>query len=89
MHVRPDLEAGVPVAGRELGNPYFSGGGPWYHMLVITGYDGNRFITNDPGTKRGEDYKYSADVLIEAIHDWTGSKDTITSGAKTAVVIER
>src|SRR3989344_5753107 len=30
----------VPAAGRMLGNTYFSGEGPWYHMLVITGYDG-------------------------------------------------
>jgi Peptidase_C39 like family len=78
----------IPAAGQMLGNPYFSGDGPPYHMLVVTGYTGDTFIVNDPGTKRGEDYKYSADVLIDAIHDWTGSKDTITSGAKTAVVIE-
>ncbi len=77
----------IPAAGQMLGNPYFSGDGPPYHMLLVTGYTGDTFIVNDPGTKRGEDYKYSADVLIDAIHDWTGSKDTITSGAKTAVVI--
>jgi hypothetical protein len=62
----------VPAAGRLLGNPYFSGQGPLYHMLVVRGYDDskNEFITNDPGTKRGEAYRYSYSTLIHAIHDW-------------------
>ncbi len=79
----------VPVAGRMLGNPYFSGEGPWYHMLVITGYDKKYFITNDPGTKRGKGYKYKHDVLVEAIHDWTGVKEEIESGAKKMLIIEK
>jgi len=77
----------VPAAGRDLGNPYFSGEGPWYHMLVITGYDGNRFITNDPGTKRGENYIYRQDVLINAIHDWTGVKEEIRTGRKAMLIL--
>ena len=79
----------VPAAGRLLGNPYFSGAGPWYHMLVITGYDGKRFITNDPGTRRGEDYTYDYDVLLNAIHDWTGVKEEITDGEKRVLVFQR
>lgn len=63
----------VPSAGQELGNPYFRQPGPLYHMLVIKGYIGDHsFITNDPGTKRGADYVYDADVLMSAIRDWTG-----------------
>lgn len=77
----------VPAAGRMLGNPYFSGDGPWYHMLVITGYDSHNFITNDPGTKRGEGFKYRHDVLINAIHDWTGVKEEIETGAKKMLII--
>ncbi len=83
----------VPVAGRDLGNPYFSGAGPWYHMLVITGYKkgafSERFVTNDPGTKRGEKYEYDASVLLRAIHDWTGVKEEIRQGARRVVVIDR
>jgi hypothetical protein len=60
----------VPLAGRELDNPYYTQPGPIYHMLVIKGFtkDG-RFITNDVGTKRGQNYTYDADVLFNAIHD--------------------
>jgi hypothetical protein len=39
----------IPAAGRDLGNPYFSGEGPWYHMLIIRGYDRNEFIVFTTG----------------------------------------
>lgn len=78
----------IPVAGRDLGNPYFSGQGPWFHMLVVTGYNWRHFITNDPGTKRGEDYKYKHRTLVDAIHDWTGVKEEIRSGPKRMLIIE-
>ncbi|MBI3290883.1 C39 family peptidase [Candidatus Falkowbacteria bacterium] len=77
--IKKELLAGkliiVPAAGRELGNPYFTPPGPIYHMLVIRGYDAERgeFITNDPGTKRGEAYRYKYNRLIGAIHDWDHS----------------
>lgn len=79
----------VPAAGRELGNPYFRQPGPIYHMLVIRGYDDQKaeFITNDPGTKRGENYRYKYQVLYDAIHDWNGSPETITQGRKAMIII--
>ncbi|MDD3896580.1 MAG: C39 family peptidase [Candidatus Peribacteraceae bacterium] len=79
----------VPAAGRKLGNPYFSGEGPWYHMLVLTGYDGKRFITNDPGTRRGKGYEYTYDVLLGAIHDWTGVKEEISTGQKRLLILDK
>lgn len=92
-HIKELLVTGypviVPIAGRDLGNPYFSGEGPWYHMLVITGYDRNEFITNEPGTRRGEGYKYAYDVLIAAIHDWTGVKEEIRSGEKRMMILKK
>lgn len=50
----------VPAAGQMLENPYFKAPGPLYHMLVITGFDDakNIFITNEPGTRRGESFAY-------------------------------
>jgi hypothetical protein len=78
----------IPAGGRMLKNPYFSGEGPFYHMLVVTGYDSRGFITNDPGTKRGEEYWYATDVLMNAIHDWTGVKEEIAQGEKNALVVE-
>lgn len=78
----------LPAAGRALHNPYFSGAGPFYHMLVVVGYSGDGFITNDPGTKHGEQYWYSTDVLLNALHDWMGVKELITTGPKNALVVE-
>jgi len=78
----------VPAAGRELGNKYFQTPGPLYHMLVIVGYDGNEFITNDPGTRRGEGYRYKQEVLYAAIHDLTEDLENITLGQKVMIVVE-
>lgn len=78
----------IPAAGRDLHNPFFNGAGPFYHMLVVTGYSGDGFITNDPGTKQGAQYWYSSDVLMFALHDWMGVKELIATGPKNALVIE-
>lgn len=75
----------VPAAGRELGNPNFSGVGPLYHMLVIKGYTADKFITNDPGTRNGENYGYDFDVIMEAMGDWNGGDPA--HGAKKILVI--
>ncbi len=77
----------IPAAGRKLGNPFFTGIGPLYHMLVIRGYtkDG-KFITNDPGTRHGENYTYDASVLMNAIGDWNNGDPE--HGAKRVVIIE-
>jgi hypothetical protein len=66
----------VPTNGRLLGNPNFSGAGPEYHMLLIKGYDSktSEFITNDPGTRRGRDFRYSYKVLFKAINDYPSGK---------------
>jgi hypothetical protein len=91
--IKEELSKGNPVilpfAGQQLGNPYFSGDGPPYHVLVVIGFDGKNFITNDVGTKRGASYKYDQDVLFSAIHDWTGSKETIEQGPKKMLVLSK
>lgn len=79
----------IPAAGRELGNPYFSGEGPWYHVLTVVGYDAKNFITHDPGTKRGEGYKYEQNHLVSVIHDWTGVKEETNTGQKRMLVITK
>lgn len=61
----------VPAAGRELKNPNFKQSGPIYHMLVIKGYNDSEFITNDPGTRKGNGYRYPYETLLGAIHDWS------------------
>ena len=72
-----------------MGNPYFTAPGPLYHNLVLTGFtkDG-LIITNDPGTRRGENYTYKLDVLYAAIHDFTGDKENIENGKKAMIIVE-
>lgn len=76
----------APAAGRQLGNPYYRRPGPLYHALVIKGYtkEGN-FITNDPGTRRGANFIYSPDTLMNAIHDWNGGD--VDNGRKVVVIV--
>lgn len=64
----------IPFDGKKLPNPNFRNGGPPYHVLVVKGYTKGRFITNDPGTRKGKDFTYSFDDLVNAAHDWTGKK---------------
>lgn len=79
----------VPAAGELLKNPYFRDPPPRYHMLVIRGYDdtAEQFITNDPGTDYGENFRYSYELLYQAIHDWVGPDADITSGPKGMIVV--
>lgn len=70
----------VPTNGQLLKNPNFTAPGPDRHMLVIKGYDYKKkeFITNDPGTKKGENYRYKEAVLLNAIADYkTGQHDSL------------
>jgi len=68
-----ELEKGhivlAPMDGQALKNPYFTAPGPERHMILIKGYDYQtaEFITHDPGTRRGENYRYSGKVLFDAI----------------------
>jgi len=77
----------VPVAGRMLRNPYFIPPGPRYHMLVIRGFDDEKkvFITNDPGTRRGNGLVYREELLFEAIHDLVDG--SIAQGEKRMIVV--
>lgn len=76
----------APFAGRQLGNPFYSNGGPLYHMMVIRGYDKTHFITNDVGTKRGENFIYPYSVIMPAMHEW--HDENINLGAKKVIVLK-
>lgn len=100
--IKKNLAAGnliiVPLAGRDIGNPYYHQPGPLYHMLLIRGFDKENFITNDPGTKRGEAYRYLYGNLLWAVHDWVGGdrefldprpEPDMRTGARVMVVVEK
>lgn len=76
----------VPAAGKVLPNPNFQNGGPYYHMLVVKGYNETGFITNDPGTRKGEGFFYTYDELMNAIHDYDSTD--MLKGAKRYLVFE-
>jgi len=55
--------------------------------LALVDIAEGRVVTNDPGTRKGEEYQYAPDVLLNAIHDWNGSGDTIEEGRKAMIVV--
>ncbi len=82
----------VPTDGRKLKNPNFTQPGPPRHMLVIIGYDtlAGEFIANDPGTRRGEGYRYPEATLYDAILDYpTGRHAEATSTDKVMLTVGR
>lgn len=56
----------VPVMTHSLKNPHY-GRDNTYHILVIKGYDATGVITNDAGIREGMDYRYSWDIIWQAI----------------------
>lgn len=80
----------APMAGRLLGNPYYTPPGPAYHNMLFIGYDDQvgKFIANDAGTKRGRNYRYKYKVAYNAIHDWTGNKKTISKGRRAIIIVK-
>ena len=91
-----ELEKGnivlAPMNGQKLKNPYFTAPGPLTHMLLIKGYDykTKEFITNDPGTRRGENYRYSEEIILGALNVYpTGSHEEISELKKAIIVVEK
>ena len=88
--VETAVSAGRPVIvffyGKALGNPNYRNGGPLYHALVIKGYTPDSFITNDVGTRRGADYVYNKQTLLDASHDWNNGD--VQNGQRVMLVIE-
>ncbi|MFH1030637.1 MAG: C39 family peptidase [bacterium] len=80
------------VDGQRLKNPYYTAPGPERHMLVIIGYDADKkeFITNDPGTRRGEKYRYGENHFFSSMRDYpTGDHEPIIEIEKNIIVLEK
>lgn len=78
--------------GRMMHNPNYKRPGPPRHMVVIRGYDPaiKQFITNDPGTRNGELYRYDATVFYAAIRDYpTGYHEIINKIEKNMIVVSK
>ena len=80
----------LPVNGTVLDNPYFQGGGPLRHMIVVYGYDyvTGEFLTHEPGTIRGDGYRYSFHTLDLAINDYnSGTYEPLPVPPRTAMIL--
>lgn len=96
QEIKNELYAGnlviAPMNGKKLPNPYFSGAGPLQHMLLIKGFDNTtqEFITNEPGTRFGENFRYSLETVHEAIYDYeSGEKSYLPAEQRRNVIIIR
>lgn len=82
----------IPANGQKLRNPNFISPGPLYHTLLIRGYDPatDEFITNDPGTRKGNGYRYDSDILFDAMQDYeTGYHSKLFPDEKAMLVIAK
>jgi len=82
----------VAVNGQKLSNPNFVNGGPLRHMLVVTGYDAatDEFVTNDPGTQFGANYRYSRSTLSAALMDYpSGNHVPVTTLSAAMITVAR
>ncbi|TSC63720.1 MAG: Uncharacterized protein G01um1014106_417 [Parcubacteria group bacterium Gr01-1014_106] len=74
--VREALGKKIPVValvnGQKLGNPFYTPPGPDRHALIVKGVTGEKFITNDPGTRRGADFVYPISTVMNALEDYDG-----------------
>jgi hypothetical protein len=91
-----ELEKGniviVPLNGQAVKNPHYTRGGPERHMLLVKGYDrlSDEFITNDPGTRFGENYRYPTKRLVGAIRDYpSGDREPITEQRRAMIVVSK
>lgn len=81
----------TPLNGQKLKNPYYNPPGPIEHMAVVIGYDkqNNEFMLNDPGTKRGNSYRYATSILEDALRDYpTGYHEPIAEVNKSMIVVK-
>lgn len=92
-YLSQDIPIIVPANGKTLyqENKHFKEGGPYYHNLVILGYDDNqqKFTVHDVGTQFGAYFKYSYSLLMKSIHDFpqTLKKEDIDLGDKKVLIL--
>lgn len=79
----------IPTNGQLLHNPNYKVPGPIYHMIVVTGYNNDTIITNDPGTRNGFNYKYSYDTLWSANGTWDHNTEAVDLNNKQIIIISK
>lgn len=82
----------IPTNGKILANPNYTNGGPITHMLPIIGYDQAKreFITNDPGTRNGKQFRFKYDVVINSIYEYeTGEHEGYKKTDTVMMVVKK
>jgi len=80
----------VPTGGKTLNNPYYTPPGPERHMIIIKGFDETtgEFITNDPGTRFGNSYKYPYQIVLDSIINYgTGRNAPLLDSRKVMIAV--
>ncbi len=77
----------APTAGKLLHNRFFVNGWPTFHTILIVWYDETHFYINEVGMSNGENFTYTHETVMYAMHDFV--KGDITQWAKRVLVIEK
>lgn len=75
----------ILVNGRKLGNPFYTQPGPDKHAIVLKGIKDDKFITNDPGIGRGNDFLFPITTVFTATIDYDGRAPG--TGKKAAIIL--
>ncbi len=92
-YIAQNIPVIVPANGKILyqENKHFNDNGPYYHNLVVLGFDDNtqKFTVHDVGTQFGAYFKYSYSLLMNSIHDFpeSGKKEDINQGNKKVIIL--
>jgi len=88
-HLANDSVVIAPMNGKKLKNPHFLNGGPQNHMILIIGYDDNKqvFITHDPGTRNGENYEYTYEVIQDSLYNYPNSNQEFTENRPKSALL--
>ena len=82
----------IPISGMDVTNPYYTFPGPFHHQVLVIGYDDatQELIVHDPGTIRGNSFRYNYQEIENAIRDYdTGLNEPIKEIRKAMLVIKK
>ena len=81
----------LPVNAKLLDTPKYRDVAPFYHMIVVRGYNEKvkGFIVNDPGTEDGNGNEYSFEILQNAATGWNHDLMRMEPDQKVALVVSK
>lgn len=88
-YINKGMPVVLPVAGRELGNPYFKQPGPPYHVILIVGWENDEFIVHDMGSGSTKFWRYHQDHLMRINHDLTVDQYDIKNGERGMLILKK